>query len=92
MLNDGTPLILKIQKKGVGKTVRLDLKILEGLIFPIHLVYPTLGLLQLFDDFKASALREIDYREEAKNIDRFRKNYQKLFSNSRVSFPGITRS
>jgi ubiquinone biosynthesis protein len=33
-------------------------------------------------------LREIDYREEAKNIDRFQKNYRKLFAAADVVFPG----
>lgn len=87
VLADGTPVILKVQKPGVAKTVRLDLTILEGIMWPAHLIYPKLNLLQVFDDFKSATLREIDYREEAKNIDRFRKNYFSLFKSSDVVFP-----
>lgn len=86
-LKDGTPVILKVQKRGVADTVRLDLALLEGLMWPIHVLYPKLNLLQMFEDFKAATLREIDYREEAKNIDQFRKNYSRLFTKSDVVFP-----
>ena len=41
----------------------------------------------MFEDFKQGTLREIDYREEAKNIVRFRKNYRKLFRDSNIVFP-----
>jgi ubiquinone biosynthesis protein len=86
-LADGTPVILKVQKKGVAHLVRMDLKILEAFVRSIDLVYPKLQLGQMFQDFKVSTLSEIDYREEAKNIDRFRKNYHSLFSTPDVLFP-----
>jgi ubiquinone biosynthesis protein len=86
-LKDGTPLILKVQKNGVADIVRADLMILEAFIRPLSVVYPKLGLGQIFQDFKEGTLREIDYREEAKNIERFRKNYKKLFSDSDIMFP-----
>lgn len=87
VLKDGTPIILKIQKVGVSETVRLDLALLEGMMWPLHLLYPKYHLLQMFVDFKEATLREIDYREEAKNIDQFRKNYERLFAPSDVKFP-----
>ncbi len=87
VLTDGTPVILKVQKPGVAGLVRVDLTILESMAVSLNLVYPKLQLRQIFNDFKEATLREIDYREEAKNIDRFRKNYWKLFSNSDVMFP-----
>ncbi len=87
VLKDGTPIILKVQKPGTADTVRSDLAIIEAFVRPIHLVYPRLNLLQMFQDFKEATLREIDYREEAKNIERFRKNYKKFFSDSDVVFP-----
>jgi ubiquinone biosynthesis protein len=87
VLRDGTPVILKIQKTDVAKTVRLDLNILETIVRSIHSVYPKMQLLPIFNDFKEATLREIDYREEAKNIDHFKKNYSKIFSDSEVVFP-----
>lgn len=90
-LRDGTPVILKVQKKGVDELVRLDLLLLESFVRPLDLalgaVGRRLGLTQMLDDFKTATLREIDYREEARNIDRFRKNYRRLLSSSDILFP-----
>lgn len=86
-LSDGQKVILKVQKEGVAELVRLDLEILGGLILPIEAVYPSLQLKTMFADFREATLTEIDYRKEAANIDRFRKNYRKLFADPDVHFP-----
>lgn len=87
VLTDGTPVILKVQKQGVAETVKADLLILEGLVRPLDRLYPKGSLRQIFQDFKEATLREIDYLEEAKNIDRFRRNYSGLFRDSDIVFP-----
>jgi ubiquinone biosynthesis protein len=86
-LADGTPVILKLQKPGVARTVQADLDILETLVQPLSLLYPKLQLRQMFRDFKEATLREIDYRKEAENIERFHGNYRKLFNTPDVVFP-----
>lgn len=86
-LRNGTPIILKVQKDGVAETVQVDLILLEGLARSLDLLHPRLGILQMFNDFKEATLREIDYRQEAKNIERFHQNYWRLFSDSDVVFP-----
>jgi ubiquinone biosynthesis protein len=86
-LRDGTPVIVKLQKPGVAKLVRVDLQLLDGLVASIHAIYPRSGLRFMFDEFKNATLQEIDYRREAKNIDKFRKNYSRLFSQPDVIFP-----
>ncbi len=86
-LADGTPVILKLQKPGVGRTVVADLALLEAVVHPLNLIYPKLQLLQMYRDFKEATLREIDYRLEAENIERFHSNYRKLFGSSNVIFP-----
>jgi ubiquinone biosynthesis protein len=87
VLKDGTPVVLKVQKPGVAETVKLDLRILETIVKPMHALNPKLQLLQMFEDFREATLREIDYRREAANIERFRKNYRSLFSDSEIMFP-----
>lgn len=86
-LKDGTPVVVKLQKPGVGNLVRVDLQILEGLVASMHAIYPKWQLRFMFDEFKNATLQEIDYRREAQNIDKFRKNYSKLFSQPDVIFP-----
>jgi len=87
ILADGTPVVLKIQKPGVSETVRTDLVLLEALVRSIHVLYPRLQALPVFKDFRDATLREIDFRLEAQNIARFRKNYRRLFSDAEVAFP-----
>ncbi len=90
-LNNGAKVIIKIQKPGAGQTVKTDLMILEGLVNSIHPFFPLLMLKEAFKDFKEATLREIDYLEEAKNIDQFLKNYKKVFSQSDVLFPSYVK-
>lgn len=87
VLKDGTPVILKVQKEGVADLVKTDLLLLSGLAHSLNLLYPRLGILQMFKDFEQATIRETDYLEEAKNIDQFKKNYRKLFSASEIVFP-----
>lgn len=86
-LNDGTPVVIKVQKPGAADSVLVDLLLLEGLARSADVVLPRFGIWQMFCDFKVATLREIDYREEARNIDKFRKNYGKLFGDADVVFP-----
>ena len=87
ILKDGTPVVIKVQKPGVAEQVRLDLSLLEWFVTPAALAFPKIGLQEMFQDFKSATLREIDYREEARNIERFKKNYKKVFSAADVVFP-----
>lgn len=87
-LIDGTPVILKVQKRGAAKLVRVDLSVLEGIARSADKVLPQYGVRQMFEDFYLATLREIDYREEAKNIERFKKNYSGFFASADVIFPG----
>ncbi|MEZ4751774.1 MAG: AarF/UbiB family protein, partial [Bdellovibrionota bacterium] len=86
-LKDGTPVILKVQKRGAAKLVRVDLSLLEGLAKSADLAFPRYGIRQMYEDFYHATIREVDYREEAKNIEQFRKNYYSFFSSAEVIFP-----
>lgn len=86
-LKDGTAVVLKVQKPGVADLIRLDLKLIEWLITPAALAFPRLGLNEVYQDFKEATLREVDYKQEAKNIDRFKRNFKKILSGADVVFP-----
>ncbi|MBY0372150.1 hypothetical protein K2X33_15820 [bacterium] len=87
LLADGTPVILKVQKPGVDRRVRQDLQLLAGFVAPLDKVYPQLQLKMVFADFERATLAEIDYKQEAANIDKFRRNYRKIFSAANAVFP-----
>lgn len=91
-LKDGREVVLKIQKPGIERIVSLDLMLIESGVTVLETLYPKLNLKMAFMDFKDATLRELDYREEAKNIDRFKKNNSGLFSNSSVVFPDYEKS
>ncbi|MBM4304733.1 MAG: AarF/ABC1/UbiB kinase family protein [Deltaproteobacteria bacterium] len=90
-LRDGREVILKVQKPKVEQLVRLDLQLIESAVTVLETLYPKLSLKLAFNDFKQATLREIDYREEAKNIDRFQKNNRTVFSSSSVVFPNYEK-
>ena len=75
----GEKLVVKVQRPDIGKTIRADLDILymlaqlaEKYIEESRLYNPT----AVVDEFKKTILREIDFSVEAKNIDRFRRNFK----------------
>ncbi|MCK4947181.1 MAG: hypothetical protein KAQ99_09905 [Candidatus Aureabacteria bacterium] len=75
----GEKLVVKVQRPDIEKTIRADLDILytlaqlaEKYIEEIRLYNPTV----VVDEFKKTILREIDFSLEAKNIDRFRRNFK----------------
>ncbi|NBT58307.1 AarF/ABC1/UbiB kinase family protein [bacterium] len=86
-LKDGSSVVIKIQKPGVSDLIRLDLKLLEWFVKPAAAAFPKLGLNEMYQDFKESTFREIDYRQEAKNIDQFKKNFRRVLTGSNVVFP-----
>ncbi len=88
-LKNGAKVIVKVQKPHTGDTVKTDLLILEGLVNSLNAFFPKLMMKEAFVDFRDATLREIDYKEEAKNIERFQKNYKKVFSASNVLFPSF---
>ena len=75
----GEKLAVKVQRPGIEETIRADLDILyvlaqlaEKHIEESRLYNPT----AVINKFKKTILREIDFSVEAKNIDRFRRNFK----------------
>ncbi len=75
----GEKLVVKVQRPDIEKTIRADLDILymlaqlaEKYIEESRLYNPT----AVVDEFKKTILREVDFSVEAKNIDRFRRNFK----------------
>ncbi len=87
VLSNGAAVVLKVQKPGVDKTVELDLFLLEKVVKGVHALHPKSEWKRMFSDFKQATMLEIDYLQEARNIERFQKNYRKVFSTSNIRFP-----
>ena len=77
-LPNGTPVVLKIRRPGIQATVEADIRILthiaallEAEIAEVRRYQPT----QILAQFSRSLERELDLAVEARNIDRFAKNF-----------------
>ncbi len=88
-LAGGLEVAVKIQRPDIDRQVAIDLEILEDFLTllvkhtPYGSYYDFLGMLQ---ELKTSLTRELDFRREGENADRFRRNHQGV---AKVAFPRI---
>lgn len=78
VLQDGTPVVLKIQRPGLGPIIASDLSILSVLARYIEDAFEeahAMDLTGVIEGFTKSLAQEIDFRLEARNIDHFRRNF-----------------
>ena len=78
-LRDGTPVVVKIQHDGIEQTIHRDLNILMGLADLAEKHDENLQNYQprkTLSEFRRSLLRELDFRREQRNLDRFVKNFK----------------
>lgn len=77
-LAGGKPVVVKVQRPDIEKTINLDLDILYDMARLVQERTP-LGryydLVELAEEFAVSLRAELDYRREGSNADRFRKNF-----------------
>jgi len=72
-LKDGSDVVVKVQRPGIAKTIAADLRILRG-VAKIVQVMPHGELanpVDIVDDFEANLREELDFVNEAANMDEF---------------------
>ncbi len=77
-LADGTPVILKVRRPGIRPTVEADLRILTYIAGLIESEVPDARRYQptqIMEQFSRSMERELDLAVEARNLERFAKNF-----------------
>jgi ubiquinone biosynthesis protein len=75
-LTDGTPVVLKVQRPGIARTIRADLNILDLLARGVLSEYPevrSFDPLGVLAEFERSITAELDFLLEAENMRRFSK-------------------
>ncbi len=78
VLKDGTAVVLKIQRPGLRPIIQSDLNILLVLARYIEEAFveaDAMDLTGVIDGFAKSLAQEIDFRLEARNMERFRGNF-----------------
>lgn len=78
-LSDGTDVVVKVQRPGIKKVIEADLDIMYSIagfaeehIHDAKLYRP----IDVVDEFSRSIHAEMDYTQEARNVDRFLKNFK----------------
>ncbi len=90
-LPSGEKVAVKVQRPGLEETIRADLDLMYSLARLLEKRVPGLGvgdLTRLVSDFERSIEKEIDFRLEADNYERFRKNFA---GDPGVHFPRVYR-
>lgn len=88
-LETGQKLVVKVQRPGIKKIITADLNILTVLaqLIERHIEESRLyNPLEMVDEFKKAILREIDFKIEARNIEKFRRNFK---DDERVYIPEV---
>lgn len=88
-LETGEKLVVKVQRPEIKKTITADLNILNVLaqLIERHIEESRLyNPIEMVDEFKKAILREIDFKIEARNIEKFRRNFK---DDERVYIPEV---
>ncbi|MBI2981969.1 MAG: AarF/ABC1/UbiB kinase family protein [Deltaproteobacteria bacterium] len=75
-LKDGTKVAVKVQYPEIESIVRSDLGTLKKIFWVLNLFFPAYGLKQVYAEIAQVIQQELDYTEEAKNLERLRKNFE----------------
>lgn len=76
-LLDGTEVVVKVKRPNLDKLIATDLEILYSLAqaFQDRMGTGLVNSLELVDQFARTIRKELDYSQEGRNIERFRKNF-----------------
>jgi ubiquinone biosynthesis protein len=78
VLQDGSRVVLKIQRPGIGPKIESDVHILHTVAGYLEEAFPEAHIMDLrgmVRDFAKSLAQELDYTVEANNMERFRRNF-----------------
>ena len=62
---DGTPIVIKVRRPGVERSVRNDLALLDAVAVPLRAAFPRLDAAAILRDAREQALDELDFEHEA---------------------------
>lgn len=77
-LQDGTPVVVKARRPGIEAVVRADLRILDHAARLLDSEMPDVRRydpVQIVSQFRRSLQRELDFAQEARNIDKFARHF-----------------
>lgn len=89
-LHDGTRVAVKVQRPAIREHMDRDLEILGLIARAFAVIFrkmaANLNLNEVFSEFKRYTLKELDFYQEAENLERFRSNFRDWHD---VHFPAV---
>ena len=79
-LKDGSPVVIKVQRPGIKEQIETDISILRTLSTLMVRYLPETEFFNpegIVEEFSRTITRELDFTEEAKNMCRFRRNFER---------------
>lgn len=79
VLQDGTPVALKVKRRGIREVVEADLLImrdLANLLVNYNETFRKINLLHVLDAFEKTILQELSFVHELDNLQRFARNFR----------------
>ncbi|MFP4016607.1 MAG: ABC1 kinase family protein [Halanaerobiales bacterium] len=89
ILHDGTDVILKVQRPGIEKMVKSDFEIMKNLVLIAEErgYFPEfLKASRLIDEFRESLKKELNFKRELANINKFASNFR---DNEKIVVPDV---
>ncbi|MFW5979746.1 MAG: ABC1 kinase family protein [Halanaerobiales bacterium] len=91
VLKNNTPVIIKIQRPEIKKTIQVDLEIMENfaeMLVERNLLPDFISPKKIIKKFKETIIKELDFTRELDNISRFKNN---LSENPNIIIPEVHR-
>lgn len=91
VLKNNTPVIIKIQRPEIKKTIQVDLEIMENfaeMLVERNLLPNFISPKKIIKKFKETIIKELDFTRELDNISRFKNN---LSENPNIIIPEVHR-
>lgn len=85
-LKTGEKVAVKVQYPDIDEIVRIDLKTLKRIIWIVQLFLPYRGLDVYYREIRQMILKELDFTEEARNLERIQQNFS---DDPHISFPRV---
>lgn len=75
-LRDGRPVVVKVQRPGIGEQIRVDFEVFAAIakLSSHTAIGQQYGLESLVEEFRQTILQELDYREEVQNLVTIQRN------------------
>ncbi|OGQ65784.1 MAG: hypothetical protein A3F89_00755 [Deltaproteobacteria bacterium RIFCSPLOWO2_12_FULL_50_11] len=85
-LKDDTKVAVKVQYPEIDQIVSQDLRILRRIFYLLHLIFPTYGLKEVYQEIAEIVQKELDYAYEGKNLEMMRENFK---TEKDILFPDV---